>query len=298
LADQEQQHRTLELRSWTGTPTCLDCRPRASDEEAAEAEAGLGDPLLVEKGAAAQGSCALHPAITSKLPGCDLVRVRIRDLLSGGRVRARAMVIQQETGRPVQIELLEPARINLLDWSKDPAALWRFRASEPALHRPRNQHRERGAEAIIDPLVNLGRSLDIEVVAKGVETCARHDFREDSGCRYGRGYLFGKAAAARTPELRADPRPQLPAAQMRVTVAETVRAAGTQPRWFGRQSGSGMAHSSGRVSPSTFQSCLSKPSVCSRSRTTISKGLHARDTWLKGAPGKFNHAACADVKGR
>lgn len=55
-------------------------------------------------------------AIDSKLRGCDLVKVRIGDLVTGGRVRARAMVIQQKTGRPVQFELLEPARTSILDW--------------------------------------------------------------------------------------------------------------------------------------------------------------------------------------
>jgi integrase len=55
-------------------------------------------------------------AIDSKLRGCDLVRIRIGDLVSGGRVRNRAIVIQTKTGRPVQFELLEPARGSLLAW--------------------------------------------------------------------------------------------------------------------------------------------------------------------------------------
>jgi hypothetical protein len=55
-------------------------------------------------------------AIDSNLRGCDLVKVWIGDLVSGGRVRARAMVTQQKTGRPVQFELLEPARTTILDW--------------------------------------------------------------------------------------------------------------------------------------------------------------------------------------
>lgn len=55
-------------------------------------------------------------AIDSKLRGCDLVRVRIGDLVSGGRVRNRAIVIQQKTKRPVQFEMLEPARTSLLAW--------------------------------------------------------------------------------------------------------------------------------------------------------------------------------------
>lgn len=55
-------------------------------------------------------------AIDSKLRGCDLVKVRIGDLVSGGRVRNRAMVVQQKTKRPVQFELLEPARSSILAW--------------------------------------------------------------------------------------------------------------------------------------------------------------------------------------
>jgi hypothetical protein len=43
-----------------------------------------------------------NPAIDSKLRGCDLVRLRINDVLVGGQVRDRATVIQQKTGRPVQ----------------------------------------------------------------------------------------------------------------------------------------------------------------------------------------------------
>jgi integrase len=39
-----------------------------------------------------------------------------RDLVSGARVRSRAIVTQQKTGRPVLFELLEPARTSILAW--------------------------------------------------------------------------------------------------------------------------------------------------------------------------------------
>ena len=55
-------------------------------------------------------------AIDSKLRGCDIVKMKIGDLIRGGQVRSRAIVIQQKTGRPVQFELLEPARNSLLAW--------------------------------------------------------------------------------------------------------------------------------------------------------------------------------------
>jgi site-specific recombinase XerC len=55
-------------------------------------------------------------AIDSKLRGCDIVKIRVGDLVTGGRVRSRAIVVQRKTGRPVQFELLEPARASILAW--------------------------------------------------------------------------------------------------------------------------------------------------------------------------------------
>ena len=55
-------------------------------------------------------------AVDSKLRGCDLVQMKIRDLVSGGQIRTRAIVMQQKTGRPVQFELLSDARASLLAW--------------------------------------------------------------------------------------------------------------------------------------------------------------------------------------
>jgi len=57
-------------------------------------------------------------AIDSKLRGCDVVKVRIGDVVSGGRVRARAVVVQQKTKRPVQFELMDTARKTMRAWLK------------------------------------------------------------------------------------------------------------------------------------------------------------------------------------
>lgn len=56
--------------------------------------------------------------------------------------------------------------------------------------------------AIIKAVIGLGRSLDIEVVAEGIETCDQAAYLISQGCRVGQGYLYGKAApAARVPGL-------------------------------------------------------------------------------------------------
>ena len=48
--------------------------------------------------------------IDSKFRGCDLVKLKVRDICHGYHVAARAMVMQQKTGRPVQFEITEPIR--------------------------------------------------------------------------------------------------------------------------------------------------------------------------------------------
>lgn len=55
-------------------------------------------------------------AIDSRLRGCDIVKVRFGDIVAGGRIRGRATVVQQKIKRPVQFELVEPARTTLLAW--------------------------------------------------------------------------------------------------------------------------------------------------------------------------------------
>ena len=44
--------------------------------------------------------------------------MKIGDLVIGGQIRARAIVVQQKTGRSVQFELLTDARASLLTWLK------------------------------------------------------------------------------------------------------------------------------------------------------------------------------------
>ena len=55
-------------------------------------------------------------AIDSKLRGCDLVNLHVRDVTHGNQILPRAMVIQRKTQRPVQFELTEPTRAAVSAW--------------------------------------------------------------------------------------------------------------------------------------------------------------------------------------
>src|SRR4051794_21440073 len=55
-------------------------------------------------------------ALDSKLRGCDLTALRVRDVFLGGAVAARAIVMQRKTQRPVQFEITEPTRDAVAAW--------------------------------------------------------------------------------------------------------------------------------------------------------------------------------------
>ena len=45
---------------------------------------------------------------------------------------------------------------------------------------------------VVGSILNLARSLDVDVVAEGVETCAQHQLLLDLGCLFGQGYLYSR----------------------------------------------------------------------------------------------------------
>ena len=55
-------------------------------------------------------------AIDSKLRGCDLVGLRVHDVVQGSQVARRAIVMQRKTQRPVQFELTEQTSDAVVAW--------------------------------------------------------------------------------------------------------------------------------------------------------------------------------------
>ena len=59
-------------------------------------------------------------AIDSKLRGCDLVTLKIIDLLRDDKIRERVSVVQSKTHKPVQFELSENTRETVINWIMSP----------------------------------------------------------------------------------------------------------------------------------------------------------------------------------
>lgn len=58
----------------------------------------------------------LNLGIDSKLRGCDLVALKVRDVCHGDQVATRAIVMQHKTKRPVQFEITSTTRGSLQTW--------------------------------------------------------------------------------------------------------------------------------------------------------------------------------------
>lgn len=56
--------------------------------------------------------------VDSKLRGCDLVALRVRDVCHGDQMARRTIVMQHKTQRPVQFEITQPTRDALQAWIK------------------------------------------------------------------------------------------------------------------------------------------------------------------------------------
>ena len=60
----------------------------------------------------------------------------------------------------------------------------------------RDVHSDPGNAAIACAMITLGHSLNLEVLAEGVETMAERDWLRAAGCRLAQGYLFSRPVGA------------------------------------------------------------------------------------------------------
>ncbi|WDA11831.1 tyrosine-type recombinase/integrase [Paracoccus marcusii] len=93
--------------------------------------------VRLEMAGNARDLALFNMAIDSKLRGCDLVALRVRDVFAAGHVKERASMIQSKTGKPVRFEITDTTRQSLGHWIRNPEMiglefLWPSRIHESA----------------------------------------------------------------------------------------------------------------------------------------------------------------------
>ncbi len=108
-------------------------------------------------------------AIDCKLRGCDLVRMKVVDVMASGQIKARASVLQSKTQKPVRFEISEGTRASVAKWMEDQFMvgsefLWPGRFHE-RLHISTRQY----ARIVWDWVSSIG----LEVTAYGTHSMRR-----------------------------------------------------------------------------------------------------------------------------
>ena len=84
-------------------------------------------------------------AIDSKLRGCDLVRMKVVDVMASAQIKERASVLQNKTQKPVRFEISEGTRASVAKWMDDPlmvgSVAWAFSQAASHLNTPICPHR-------------------------------------------------------------------------------------------------------------------------------------------------------------
>src|SRR5512146_1894769 len=91
-----------------------DRRPKGSFQ----AQGHLGTSSSSSDGEPGPQLALFNLGIDSKLRGCDLVSLKVRDICHGDQVASRAVVMQHKTQRPVQFEITPATREAVQKWIK------------------------------------------------------------------------------------------------------------------------------------------------------------------------------------
>jgi len=107
--------------------------------------------------------------IDSKLRGCDLVRMKVVDVMASVQIKGRASILQSKTQTPVRFEISEGTRASVATWIEDPLMigseyLWSGRFHE-RLHISTRQY----ARIVKDWVKSIG----LEATAYGTHSMRR-----------------------------------------------------------------------------------------------------------------------------
>ena len=119
VADRRISHANIKLAGHSRPSPCLEQGSHRGTEAAAQAKTCLGDQGSAELVENHRDLVHFNLAIDSKLRGCDLVRMKVVDVMASGQIKERASVLQSKTQKPVRFEISEGTRASLDRWMQD-----------------------------------------------------------------------------------------------------------------------------------------------------------------------------------
>ena len=169
MADRRISHGNTKLTGHSRASTSLEQRTHRRSEATIESKACLDIQVRLELAENYRDLALFNMAIDSKLRGCDLVKMKVIDVMASGQIKERASVLQSKTQKPVRFEISEGARASVEKWMEDQLMvgseyLWPGRFHE-RLHISTRQY----ARIVRDWVTSIG----LEVSAYGTHSMRR-----------------------------------------------------------------------------------------------------------------------------
>lgn len=128
-----------------------------------------GIRMVLKSRGDARGLALFNLALDSKLRACDLIKLRVTDVMNGSQVMSRATVVQQKTGSRVQFEITGEARDAILTWIKSPKLVGQ-KFLFPSKARPGKHLSPRQYARLVEGWV---RSIGLETLDYGTHSLRR-----------------------------------------------------------------------------------------------------------------------------
>jgi integrase len=123
MVDRRNCHANTKLTCHSRTASSLEQRPDRRPEKAAQAQTRLAIRVRLELAENHRDLALFNLAIDSKLRGCDLVKMKVVDVMASCQIKERASVLQSKAQKPVRFEISEGTRASLARWMREPLML-------------------------------------------------------------------------------------------------------------------------------------------------------------------------------
>lgn len=119
LADRRISHGNTKPTSTSGIAPCLEQRPYCWSEATAEIEHVWAIRVRLEMAENHRDLALFNMAIDSKLTACELVKMKVVDVMAYGQIKERTSVLQSKTQKTVHFEISESTITSVVKWMKD-----------------------------------------------------------------------------------------------------------------------------------------------------------------------------------
>ena len=118
-ADQRISHGNTKRASHSRPSPRLEQGPYRRLEAINETKRYLGNQGKLELAENHRDLALFNMAIDYKLRGCDLVKMKVVDVMASGQTKERASVLQSKTPKPVRFEISEGTQASVEKWMED-----------------------------------------------------------------------------------------------------------------------------------------------------------------------------------